>query len=87
LHTCVAAVGLALALRFSPFMGFIKDKVVAPLAGHAAKHTSPGLGHKAVEALSANKVGPQAAVWAHWVHEFRVLCAVTVGPSSEVHKL
>lgn len=38
-------------------MGFIKDKVVAPLAGHAAKHTSPELGHKAVEALGADKVG------------------------------
>jgi hypothetical protein len=40
-------------------MGFIKDKVVAPLAGHAAKHTSPELGHKAVEALGADKVGPE----------------------------
>lgn len=59
LHTCVAAVGLALALRFSLVMGFIKDKVVAPLAGHAAKHTSPELGHKAVEALGADKVGPE----------------------------
>lgn len=38
-------------------MGFVKDKIIAPLAGHAAKHTSPGLGHKAVDAVGANKVG------------------------------
>lgn len=37
-------------------MGFM-DKVVAPLAGHAAKHTSPGVGHKAVDAVGADKVG------------------------------
>lgn len=37
-------------------MGFIKDKVIAPIAGHAAKHTSPELGHKAVNALGADKV-------------------------------
>lgn len=36
-------------------MGFIKDKVVAPLAGQAAKHTSPSVGHKAVDALGPDK--------------------------------
>lgn len=36
-------------------MGFIKDKIVAPLAGEAAKHTSPGVGHKAVDALGPDK--------------------------------
>lgn len=56
LATCSAAVALAFALMFGPSMRFIKDKVIAPLAGHAAKHTSPELGHRAVDALGANMV-------------------------------
>jgi hypothetical protein len=37
-------------------MGFLRDKVVAPLAGHVAKHTPPEAGHKAVAALGTDKV-------------------------------
>lgn len=37
-------------------MGFIQDKVVAPVAGHVAKHTSPAVGHKAVNAIGPDKV-------------------------------
>jgi hypothetical protein len=37
-------------------MGFIKDKIIAPVAGQAAKHTSPDVGHKAVVAVGAHTV-------------------------------
>jgi hypothetical protein len=54
--TCSSSVAIALVLRFSPLMGFVKDKIIAPLAGQAAKHTSPDVGHKAVDALGADTV-------------------------------
>lgn len=37
-------------------MGFIKDKVIAPIAGHVAKHTPPEIGTKAVEAAGTDRV-------------------------------
>lgn len=58
--TC-SSVALAAVLRFSPVMGFVTDKIIAPLAGQAAKHTSPDVGHKAVDALGADTV----CVWGH----------------------
>ena len=45
-------------------MGFIRDKVLAPVAGHVAKHTSPELGTKAVEAAGTDKVRAEQPSWA-----------------------
>lgn len=51
-------------------MGFIRDKVIAPIAGHVAKHTPPEVGTKAIEAAGTNRMaetmgkylGPEASV-------------------------
>lgn len=40
-------------------MGFIKDKVIAPIAGHVAKHTSTETGHHVIEAVGTDKVRQQ----------------------------